>query len=157
MFVSLVGNTQYTVKNSFEFVELISSINIGKSELQVSFDVVSLFTSVPLKTAKIIVANRVRDDCILGGRTSLTVPELMEALDICLQSSFFVYNNFIYKQIFGCPMDSPLSAIIANMVMEEIEQTAFNTYSKSPSLWARFVDDVYAIMEKLRCSPFITT
>ena len=126
------------------------NIKLGKSESQVSFDVVSLFTSVPLITAKTIVANRVGDDCTLGERTSLAVPEIMEALDICLQSSFFVYNDVIYKQIFGCPMGSgsPLSPIIANMVMEEIEQTALNTYLNPPSLWLRYVDDVYAIMEK---------
>ena len=76
--VPLVGNTQYTVKNSSEFVEFISSI-LGRSKSQVSFDVVSLFTSVLLKTANTIVANRVGDDCILGGRTSLTVSELIEA------------------------------------------------------------------------------
>ena len=87
--VPLVGNTQYTVKNSSEFVELISSIKLGKSESQVSFDVISLFTSVPLETAKTIVANRVGDDCTLGERTSLAMLEIMEALDICLQSSFF--------------------------------------------------------------------
>ena len=87
--VPLVGNTQYTVKNSSEFVELISSIKLGKSKSQVSFDVVSLFTSVPLKTVKTIVANRVGDDCTLRERTSFAVPKIMEALDICLQSSFF--------------------------------------------------------------------
>ena len=74
---------------------------------------VSLFTSVPLKTAKTIVANKVGDDCTLGERTSLAVPEIMVALDIYLQSSFFVHNDVIYKQIFGCPMGSPLSPIIA--------------------------------------------
>ena len=87
--VPLVGNTQYTAKNSSEFVEMVSSIKLGKSESPVSFDVVSLFTLIPLKTAKTVVANRVGDDCTLGGRTSLTVPKLIEALDICLQSSFF--------------------------------------------------------------------
>ena len=152
--VPLVGNIQYTVKNSSEFVELISSIKLGKSESQVSFDVVSLFTSVPLKTAKTIVANRVGDDCTLGERTSLAVPEIMEALNICLQLSFFVYNDVIYKQIFSCPMGSPLSPIIANMVMEEIEQTALNTYLNPLSLWLRYVDDVYAIMEKTEVEPF---
>ena len=112
---------------------------------------VSLFTSVPLKTAK---TNRVGDNFTLGRRTSLTVPELMEALDICLQSSFFVYNGVIYKQIFGCRMGSPLSPIIANMVMEEIEQTALNTYLKLPFFWSRYVDDVYAIEEKTEVEPF---
>ena len=62
----LVEIIQYTSKNSSEFVELISSITLGKSESQVSFDVVSLFTSVPLETAKTIVADRVGDNCALG-------------------------------------------------------------------------------------------
>ena len=121
-------------KNASEFVELISSIKLGKYESQVLFDVISLFTSVPLKTAKTIMANRVGDDCTLGERRSLAVPELMEASDICLQSSFFVYNDIIYKQIFGLPIGSPLSPIIENMVMEEIEQTALNTYLNPPPL-----------------------
>ena len=95
------------------------------------------------------MANRVGDDCTLRERTSLIVPEIMEALDICLQSSFFVYNDVIYKQIYGCPMGSPLSSMISNMVMKEIKQTALNTYLNLPSLWLRYVDDVYAIMEKI--------
>ena len=40
------------------------------------------------------------------------------------------------------------------MVMEEIEQTALNTYLNPPSLWLRYVDDVYAIMEKTEVEPF---
>ena len=133
--VSLIGNTQYTLKNSSEFVKLISSIKLGKFKSEVSFDVVGLFTLLSFKVAKIIVVSRVGDDCTVGVRTSLTVPELIEALDNCLQSAFFEYNDFIYKQIFGCPMGSPLSPTIANMVLEEIEQTALNMYLKPPSLW----------------------
>ena len=40
------------------------------------------------------------------------------------------------------------------MVMEEIEQTALNTYLNPPSLWLPYVDDVYAIMEKTDVEPF---
>ena len=65
-----------------------------------------------------------------------------------------MYNDVIYKQIFGCPMGSLLSPIIANMVMEEIEQTALNTYLNPPSLLVRYVDDVYAIVEKTEVEPF---
>ena len=86
----------------------------------------SLFTSVPIETAKTIVADRVGDDCTLGSRKSLTVPELIEVLDICLQS-FFGWNEAINKQIFSCPMGFSLSSITSNMVMEEIEETALNT------------------------------
>ena len=62
---SLVGNTVHTVKNSTEFVELIETINILDNESQMSFDVVSLFTSIPLETARAIVLDRLSNDCTL--------------------------------------------------------------------------------------------
>ena len=52
------------------------------------------------------------------------MPELIKTLDMRLQSSFFVYNDFTYEHIFGYLMGSPLSSIIANMVMEEINSAS---------------------------------
>ena len=37
---------------------------------------------------------------------------------------------------------------------EEIAQTALSTYLNPPSLWLRYVDDVYAIIEKTEVEPF---
>ena len=51
-------------------------------------------------------------------------------------------------------MGSPLSPILANMVMEEIEETGLITYLNPPSLWLRNADDVYTIMEKTEVNPF---
>ena len=103
------------------------------------------------------MANRVSDDCTLGERASLAVPEIMEALDICLQSSFFVYSDVIYKQIFGCPIGFLLSPMIANMIMEQFEQTALNTYLNLPSLWLCYVDvrinEVILLDETCGCLP----
>ena len=141
---SLVGNV-HTVKNSAEFVELIEKINILDNESQVSFDVVSLFTSIPFETARAIVLDRLSNDCTLEDRTNLTITELTQALDICLTSSYFTYNNKCYEQIFGIPMGSSLFPIIANMVMEDFEEQALSTFHNPPSIWVRYVDDFYAI------------
>ena len=145
----LVGNTVHTVKNSAEFVELIEKISILDNESQMSFDVVSLFTSIPLETARAIVLDRLSNDCTLEDRTNLTITELTEALDICLTSTYFTYtgNNKCYEQIFGTPMGSSLSPVIANMVMEDLEQQALSTFHNPPSIWVRYVDDVYAIVK----------
>ena len=40
------------------------------------------------------------------------------------------------------------------MVMKEIEQTALSTSLKPPSLWIRYVDDMYAIMDKTDIKSF---
>ena len=69
----LSWNLQNIVKNSSEFAELILSIKLGKSKSRVSIDVVSLFTLVPLKTAKNIVVYGAGDDGTMGGRAILRV------------------------------------------------------------------------------------
>ena len=44
----VVGNTDYTVKNSCEFADFIRDKTLSACEELVSFDVVSLFTRIPL-------------------------------------------------------------------------------------------------------------
>ena len=68
-----------------------------------------------------------------------------------------MHNDVIYKQIFGCALGSPLSSIIENVVMKEIEQTALSTCYKPQSLLVRYVDDLYAIiMQVCKNNGFLT-
>ena len=53
-----------------------------------------------------------------------------------------MFEGTYYKQVFGTAMGSPVSAVIANLVMEDIEHRALTTAPVSPSFWKRFVDDV---------------
>ena len=48
----LVGKKNFTAKNSAEFVRSIKNFSISDSQKHVSFDVVSLFTTIPLDLAK---------------------------------------------------------------------------------------------------------
>ncbi len=45
-------------------------------------------------------------------------------------------------------MGSPVSPIVANLCMEEIEDLALSTSSMSPKKWFRYVDDVFSIIKK---------
>jgi hypothetical protein len=45
----LTGKTAHHVKNSFHFIEILKSLEIKPGDLMVSFDVVSLFTKVPVE------------------------------------------------------------------------------------------------------------
>ena len=65
----------------------------------------------------------------------------MDVLKFVLNNSFFTYGGKRFHQVFGCAMGSPVSAVIAVLVMEHVEVTAFSTYASLPRWWRRYVDD----------------
>ena len=89
-----------------------------------SFDVVPLFTKIPVDVAVKVAEERLREDAPPGLRTSLPVEDIIPLLSFWLKTTQFTYNVTYYQQVFGTAMGSPVSTVIANMVMEDMEQRA---------------------------------
>ena len=120
----------------------------------VSFDVVSLFTAIPVDKACECIRNKLTKDKTLHVRTKLSVEDIIKLLRFTLTNSYFNYNNITYKQIHGCAMGSPVSPIVANLCIEEIEdlhlvqEVGGSTSSMPSKKWFRYVDDVFSIIKK---------
>ncbi len=127
------------------FSELINQRQVRNNELMVSFDVSSLFTNVPVEEALDIVKDRLETDHSIHDRTNLSITSLIDLLNMCLKSTYFLYNNKFYQQSQGAAMGSPLSPIIANIFMEFLEDIALQTANIKPSLWLRYVDDTFTL------------
>jgi hypothetical protein len=54
-------------------------------------------------------------------------------------------------------MGSPVSAIVANLCMEVIEEQAIQDATSPPKVWKRFVDDCFSIIKKTNISSFHDT
>ncbi|XP_078353280.1 uncharacterized protein LOC144638052 [Oculina patagonica] len=89
----------------------------------VSFDVIALFTSIPVELALRITREKLLQDTTLAERTDISVPNVMRLLEFVLKNSFFTYEQEHYQQTFGCAMGSPVSATIANLVMEYVDDS----------------------------------
>ena len=114
----VAGNTDYTVKNSCEFADFLRDKTLNACEELVSFDVVSLFTKIPVDLAVKVAEERLREDASRGQRSSLPVEDIIHLLSFCLKTTQFTYNGTYHQQVFGTAMGSPVSAVIANMLMK---------------------------------------
>lgn len=70
----------------------------------ISFDVISLFTSIPTNVAK----NIVEKWPLLKNNTTINKKEFKDLLDLCLDSSYCQYEDQFYLQKNGLPMGSNL-------------------------------------------------
>lgn len=94
-----------SVKNSFEFVEKRKGVIIDEDEVMVSFDVSSLFPSLPRAENLELVIKWIEEQDI-----SSTYKEKLSILTkICVKNNFFSFRGVIYEQIEGNPMGMALS------------------------------------------------
>jgi len=97
-------------------------------DILISFDIVSLFTKIPLDEAIQVVKE-------------VTNPETTKLTEVCLRSTFFSYQGEFYEQTSGVAIGSPLSPIVVNLFMENFEKRALDSYPLKPTRWKRFIDD----------------
>ena len=97
MLSPVVGNTDYTVKNSYEFADFIRDKTLNACEELVSFDVVSLFTKILVDLAVKVAEERLREDASLGQRTPLPVEDIIHLLSFYLKTTQFTYNGTYWK------------------------------------------------------------
>ena len=76
----MVGKSFSFVKNSKEFTGFISSQTIQTGWVLVRFDVISLFTSLPIERAIEIASTWLKEDDTLEERTCLTADDIVKLL-----------------------------------------------------------------------------
>ena len=57
-----------------------------------------------------------------------------------------MHGGVYYKQLDGVAMGSPVSPVVADIFMDELEKKAFEQLQAPPRIWHRFVDDVISVM-----------
>ncbi|XP_050924570.1 uncharacterized protein LOC127140827 [Lates calcarifer] len=140
----LVGNTPHHIHNSRDFVNKVRDLKMDTDETMVSYDVTSLFTCIPTSEALSTVRERLTQDNSLQTRTNLEPEHICQLLEMCLNTTYFQFNGKFYRQKHDCAMGSPVSPIVANLYMEEVEGKALNSFEgTTPSHWFRYVDDTW--------------
>ena len=102
-----------------------SVVQIPHNHKLVSFDVKSLFTSIPLQLVLESTKTAINE---FTDALPLPTEDIVELLELCLTSTYFQYDGKHYKQLHGTAMGSPVSVVVAEIVMQSIEERALASY-----------------------------
>ena len=122
----LMGQSPHHIKNTPQFVEHIKLVHLLPGETMVSCNIKGLFILVPVDHAISIVQNRLHQDPLLQKRTSMSILQIINA-GVLLQKTYFLFQGKYNEQVHGVAMGSPISPLIANMFIEEIEVKAISS------------------------------
>ena len=143
---------EYTVTDSFNFVKEVMGLDTSNS-VMASFDVVSLFTNIPLNETIDICVNSLMDLGLLPG--SMSHMDFKKLLTLAVKDVLFRFNDSTYTQIDGVAMGSPLAPILANAFMSYYEKLWLDNCPTEfrPSFYRRYVDDTFLLFRDIEHVP----
>ncbi|VEL18957.1 unnamed protein product [Protopolystoma xenopodis] len=69
---------------------------------------------------------------------------LTRLINLTVSTTYLTFNGNIYKQIFGLPMGHPLSPLLSNVYMDNLERE-FGKSPLQPRVLMRYLDDYFAL------------
>lgn len=145
MLINLIRNhcnftPKFSIKNSYELVDKIKNVTIPPNGKLVSFDVSNLFPSIPpLDTINLVEKLLAKNNV-----NPIIKQDILQLLSVCLKQNYFQFDNKIYTSCKGLIMGNPLSPLLAEIFMDNIENIIYqnNNFSKQFLYWHRYVDDI---------------
>ena len=129
------------IKDTTDFIQKIQQVRIEPNHCLLTIDVSSLYTNIPhnegLKACRDALLTRDRDE-----------PHtwfILTLLRFVLTLNYFAFNDEIYHQISGTAMGTKLAPNYANIFMGKLEQQLIDSYPVKPTIWLRFIDDIFCI------------
>ena len=78
----------------------------------------------------------------------------MDLLNLCLSLTYFQYNGNHYKQLHQTAMGSPVSVVVAEIVIQHMEERALTTCPLTILLWLHYIDDTFIVVHKVKIDAF---
>ena len=80
-------------------------------------------------------------------RNQLPVECILSLIRLVLENNHFQFNNDNYLQKLGTAMGSTMAPAYASLFMGKLEQDFLKSRSLAPSIWLRFLDDIFMVWD----------
>ena len=124
-------------------INILNKFNMSPDMISCTLDITSLYTIIPhnegIQSIKKFLAIY---------RHTNTVPDsscIVELLEVVLTNNYYDFNGKHYHQISSTAMDTKLAPSYANLFTTRFEENHVYTYHLQPTLWKRFIDDIFML------------
>ncbi|XP_060600672.1 uncharacterized protein LOC132754094, partial [Ruditapes philippinarum] len=136
------------IKDTTDFIQKIKNVKLkSKDSLLVTMDVSSLYTCIPhsdgIKACEYFLNEGNSDH-------NLQTPVLSNLIRIVLENNIFEFNNEFFTQTCGTAMGSSMAPAYASLFMGKLEKDFIESRNIKPTLWLRFLDDIFLIWDDTR-------
>ena len=110
----------------------------------VTLDVSSLYTNIPHKDGLDACRGFLNN---ISASNELPVNSVLKLIQLVLENNHFRFNKENYIQKMGTAMGSPMAPAYASLFMGKLEQEFLESRDLVPSLWLRFLDDIFMVWD----------
>ena len=146
---SLAIKAQSYIKDSRHFIQMLKEVvTIEEHFIPISFDIRSLFPSIPIKPTLSLIHKKLQYDKMLKDRTEWKAKNIVNLIEICTEETHFKdFEGNIWTQTDGTAIGKSISG---DIFMESYEDEFVLNPKKNkfvPIFWKREVDDVYCLWQ----------
>ena len=95
------------------------------------------------------------NDNNLGQKTKMRPESVVKLFKTCVETTYFIFNGKLYKQIDGLAIGASTSGFAAELIMQRFEKKALSIFTDPPTIWKRYVDDTFAKLKTRHTQPFL--
>ena len=139
----LVPLSRSYTRDSTHMINILNNFKILPDMLLCTLDITSLYTNIPHNEGTQAIK-----EFLAIHRDTNALPHnsyIIELLQVVLTNTYFDFNGRHYHQKSGTAMGTKLAPSYANLFMTKFEQVHVYTYHLQPTLWKRFIDDIFLI------------
>ena len=132
--------SEYTISDTLSFPDILRENLLDSNEEYVSYDVDSLFTSIPLGETIDFVLDEFYVRKKLESFCKKSV--FKKLLNKLCKGCTFLADGRLIRQLDVCPMDGPISVVLSKIVCVKMEFDVVKPLK--PKLYKHYVDDIFS-------------
>ena len=147
------ANITHIVKDTKSFVVELEMLRLPTAGgVFVTADIASLYTNIDTELGLRLVHRFLIDQKV----PRLLAEFIMALLTFVMSNSYLQFNGTIFHQIDGTAMGTACAPIYANIVVYMLEKQVIADMASVLHLYRRFLDDVFAYLERSAVAEFMT-